>query len=404
MRGGPAIFLAAIVIVSACVAPGIPSLAPRETRVETRDLLQLAEPQVFPSTQLKASEIFEVSLTIKNIGQTAASFKPHRTGDPGKGTAILQAIKGEDGKLTLCGVYELLDFNSFPQPKTAETMTIGPGQENTLSWRIRAPSAQNLAVPQPCDLKFILEYESDALTTTYIYFANPVELAQRRYTAQELVLRGDNVATFGPVVVNFETPDQPVAAIEGQKFTVHFNIKNEGGGTAQASNFKVQISSADIKVAQPSDCSLTYNAADSTLTVPPESQELLRVIGGSSSRFTCALTAPKVAILTPFRFDASANYTYTLEKALRIETEAVPPFLRERAPAAPAEEQPTTPTAPTAPTVQTLPGPCTPGTFKCENDKAWLCNDTPNEWRLSSDCGAQGKSCVFENNAAFCRR
>jgi len=80
------------------------------------------------------------------------------------------------------------------------------GETHVFQWRIKAPSKEKIAgMTNDCKFNFQAIYGSTAKTFTYVYFAKPGELAQRIYTNKEMTLAGDNIASYGPVVANFET-------------------------------------------------------------------------------------------------------------------------------------------------------------------------------------------------------
>ncbi|RLG13935.1 MAG: hypothetical protein DRN71_03945 [Candidatus Nanohalarchaeota archaeon] len=118
-----------------------------------------------------------------------------------------------------------------------------PEQTHVFQWTITAPSNEKLhGLTNECTFNFQTIYAGIAETITYVYFAIPHEVAQRIYTKNDLTLIGDNVASYGPVVANFETGEaQPIRSGEEDTWTVYLNLKNLGSGIAKINSIELNV-------------------------------------------------------------------------------------------------------------------------------------------------------------------
>jgi len=312
VRAPLAIALFGLVFVSGCA--GLPFFGgAQQTKIVSQDLLKVTLLEVFPQQDLLFDEVFTLRMEVENAGQAAASFSVNNTNGPGVLTNYCE------------GFFKITSFDSFPQRPVSNRITLNPGESTTLQWTMRAPPKEKSGgVTVTCPMQLNINYDAEARTTAYVYFINPIEAQQRVYTRQTLSLRGDNVATFGPVAVNVETPEQPVATSSTAApttFTIFFNMRNLGSGTASVSSLEFAVWSAEKGFAPKEDCLQNFRRKGSGFevdTTKPANKNLLTIFTQGQNRFGCSMEAPPTPILTPYRFEALAKYNYNLDKSIKI--------------------------------------------------------------------------------------
>lgn len=315
-----------ILIISGCIDG-------TTTKIESKDLLKINDIEIFPDQRVSPETELTIMMEVENVGLTDVFYLVDRDGNIN--TGIKENLDGDALLYDYCStIYELTDFKMIPkkdckdQPRDSQgnaifedpyidSVGIGEGcysiirsgEIHMFQWNIKAPSSEKtLGITHQCDFKFQVKYLAEAETNSYIYFANPDEIIQRIYTDNDLSIKGDNIATYGPVAINLETPPQPIPA-DG-KFTLYFTFNNVGKGIAKLketeNNFKLDSEIDDEN--GKTECAKKINDQE------------VQIYGKDSSRISCSFTAPTVSILKPFRFTSEAIYEYTLTETKTITT------------------------------------------------------------------------------------
>ncbi len=276
--------LFSVMLMSAFFVSGCPD-GQTKTEVESIDLLVIKDVIAIPSAELKDSSKLVVRMEVQNVGQNELWML---IDDDSQADAGCLGDDGEpvkedcfDGDMVLvdhCGVlYPLTDFsvvseagkvcrdtnNEIRLGGTKEVIGSGKGcylhfdphQVHIFQWKVNTPAKSDIGgLVNECDFNLQTIYSAKAETMTYVYFAVPQEVAQRVYTGKDLTLVGDNVASYGPVVANFETGEaQPVTAGKDNTWTVYLNLKNLGSGIAKIDSIKLEY---DSGISPSDDCEL----------------------------------------------------------------------------------------------------------------------------------------------------
>lgn len=388
-------FVALSVFVSGC------SSGETETEVQSSDLLIIDDLIVTPSDTVKPNSPFVVRMEVTNVGQTDVWMLIDDDSHSGlgfDGDMVLvnfcsELYSLEDGdfsvvsaKSNACGDIDSSSEDDYLIDVTgAGTISdsVGcytkfvPRQTHVFQWKITAPSKDDIGrLTNECNFNFQIIYSGLAKTFTYVYFAAPLEVAQRIYTRDDLSLVGDNVASFGPIVANFETGEaQPISSGTGETWTVYLNLKNIGGGVAKIRDLELMgLEEAGITFSgDPTFCELRYRSdaqetglersyIDSQLDIhfagnkvqcliiypgdercdkencdylngnPKELCEKLLMVRNKleifrteSSRVSCMLKVPSgVSIMQPYKFVTTAHYAYFQGRDLYIKTDPKP--------------------------------------------------------------------------------
>ncbi len=277
--------LFSVMLISAFFVCGCPD-GQTKTEVESIDLLVIRDVIAIPSAELKDSSKLVVRMEVQNVGQNELWML---VDDDSQSTIKCDPEKKDDcfdGDMVLvdhCGVlYPLTDFSVVSEAGTVCDdpnykirlggtkdeissdegcyLKFDPHQVHIFQWKVNTPAKSDIGgLVNECDFNLQTIYSAKAETMTYVYFAVPQEVAQRVYTGKDLTLVGDNVASYGPVVANFETGEaQPVTAGKDNDdkpdtWTVYLNLKNLGSGIAKIDSIKLEY---DSGVTPSDDCEL----------------------------------------------------------------------------------------------------------------------------------------------------
>ncbi len=369
MKQGVFIYIVLIFIIflAGCVGSG-----QSKTEIISTDMLIIKNIDVFPSKNLRPDDHIIMRMEVENKGQKDTYLLADTDSKPASPNA-----KQFDGDYLLMDRCDPLYFleddmtvlsrgkcviaDDFPvdipklknydgteySPVSACYIKISPGQSQTFQWKIKAPSETAISkMTNRCNFKFQAAYSAKAETNTEVYFANPVEVAERLYTDKDMSLKGNNIATYGPIAINFEPAEpQPISAQKGDNWTVYINIKNAGTGIADVTDLAVImpknndcatnggkepcIKKANCRLFE--DIEKERNNAGCSDKATPECatlsneykslQDNLKIYFDKSSRIVCELKSPEnVAILTPFKFTTTANYVYRQNEEILIKT------------------------------------------------------------------------------------
>ena len=360
-----------------------------KTEVVSTDMLVIEDIHAIPSQTVRDGDTIVIRMDVTNRGQKNVWM-------------LVDDENGVSGNMVLVnhceGLYKLqdngFDIISVSSDKKCKTPDDGfeveisgkvlsdpcyvkfvPDQTHVFQWTITAPSNDKLhGLTSECTFNFQTIYAGIAETITYVYFAIPHEVAQRIYTKNDLTLVGDNVASYGPVVANFETGEaQPIRSGEEDTWTVYLNLKNLGSGVAKINSIELYTPEGAGLQRTGTSCELDYgtgdrysldrtsvdsklnplfsanNAAckeqnpdkpercdkencdylDSNKSIECEFllslRNKLEIYEKESSRIGCTLTAPNnVNIMQPYKFVTRAHYAYSQGRDFKIKTEPKP--------------------------------------------------------------------------------
>lgn len=277
--------LFSVMLISAFFVSGCPD-GQTKTEVESIDLLVIRDVIAIPSAELKDSSKLVVRMEVQNVGQNELWML---LDDDSQSTIKCDPEKKEDcfdGDMVLVdhceALYPLTDFSVVSEAGkvcgdpnynirlggTKEAISseegcylkFDPHQVHIFQWKVNTPAKSDIGgLVNECDFNLQTIYSAKAETMAYVYFAVPQEVAQRVYTGRDLTLVGDNVASYGPVVANFETGEaQPITAgrdNDGKPDTwsVYLNLKNLGSGIAKIDSIKLEY---DSGISPSDDCEL----------------------------------------------------------------------------------------------------------------------------------------------------
>jgi len=260
------IALALIIFLAGCVDSGR-----TKTEIISKDMLKIKSIDLFPSKDLQPEDTLVIRMEVENLGQEStyllvdknsnviSNKNPDWNGDyllidhcsslynANTDTELKDAefqILSGGTCITITPSTPLVKDSSGKEISgTACYLNIPPGQSHTFQWSMKAPSSKKIAdMTQKCTFKFQIAYAAKAVTNTYVYFADPIEVAQRMYTQKEMSLAGDNIASYGPIAVNFVPAEpQPIPAKADGKWTVFLNVKNVGTGLANVDALNLGI-------------------------------------------------------------------------------------------------------------------------------------------------------------------
>ncbi len=320
MRENLYVLVCLLVVLSGCTQQGA-------TEMQNSELLRISGITVTPSSVVLPGEVITIRMKISNIGQEDAKFVRY---DKTKGWLFVGNTENSLNNLLYdtCSIYTNQDVNIIADgfEKTGGQAILKPGRASILEWTITAPDENVIAkMKHECDFKFKISYEAQAETYTYIYFANPDEKNQRAYTNQDMNLKGENVANFGPVYINFDTAQtQPIKGSKSGEpkndWTIYVTLRNIGNGIGEVagdSGLLVDIPST-ITRSETGTCTAFPDGNDDLYI--KKTDDNLKLYSKQTSRFSCVLTAPVVNILEPYRFVSSADYIYTIDKKVKIVT------------------------------------------------------------------------------------
>ncbi len=325
MRENLYVLVCLLVVLSGCTQQGA-------TEMQNSELLRISGITVTPSSVVLPGEVITIRMKISNIGQEDAKFVRY---DKTKGWLFVGNTENSLNNLLYdtCSIYTNQDVNIIADgfEKTGGQAILKPGRASILEWTITAPDENVIAkMKHECDFKFKISYEAQAETYTYIYFANPDEKNQRAYTNQDMNLKGENVANFGPVYINFDTAQtQPIKGSkdedETNDWTIYVTLRNIGNGIGEASSKLKVILPDGSEPKEGGTCGFDKDNDGNTknpleIAKGTSTDSKLKLYSKQTSRFSCVLTAPVVNILEPYRFVSSADYIYTIDKKVKIVT------------------------------------------------------------------------------------
>lgn len=333
MKGLLYLLLVVIVVSSACLGA---SSGKSKTQIESKDLVVVNSYDFFPSSSINPGDNLVVRMEIENVGQINT---PIEFGDKYGSKVLYDFCKGLYTYMESASVIgaSVIDPENVDEKGKSKSLKLTEYNGNNaqinldvdksaiVQWTLKAPDKEQLLnLNHQCNFKFKVSYGAAAKTNTFIYFASPLELAQRIYTKDDLKFIGDNIATYGPVFVNFETPAQPIAANGEKSWTFFVNIKNIGSGTADISNLEIKlpdnyaVAEADMgescKNAFKLDPKKPNTLILKSAVESPSNTDYLKISKQSTSRIPCSLKTPDVSILQPFQFVSTADYKYSLRQ------------------------------------------------------------------------------------------
>lgn len=276
-------FLALVIFLSGCIGGS----GRTQTEIVSKDMLKTKSIDIFPSRDVQPEDTIVIRMEVENVGQEAAYLLVDKNSsskkdlnwngdyllidhcpslynsnsnagpkdadfqilsggncakiydtakDPERKKALIPLVKDSDGK----GISVVQDASGKIIGESCY-LKVSSGQSHTFQWTMKAPSSAKIAdMTQKCIFKFQTAYAAKAVTNTYVYFADPIEVAQRLYTKKEMSLAGDNIASYGPVAVNFVPAEpQPIPARKDGKWTVFLNLLNAGSGIADVSDISL---------------------------------------------------------------------------------------------------------------------------------------------------------------------
>ncbi|MBU4245478.1 MAG: hypothetical protein ABIF85_07090 [Nanoarchaeota archaeon] len=289
--------MAFIIFAAGCLESG-----KTKTQIVSKDMLKIKSIDIFPANTVQPEDAIIIRMEVENVGQEStyllidkdantrgsqAELNPKWNGDyllidhcpslynanskqsgvrdadfqilsgatcvqlyanpatPDLDAPLIPLVKDNSGNpigaVMINGIIETFTG----KPVTACYLKIPSGQSHTVQWAMKAPSSEKIAeMTHKCTFKFQTAYSAKAITNTYVYFADPIEVAQRLYTKKDMTLVGDNIASYGPVAVNFAPAEpQPIPARMDSEWTVFLNVRNVGEGIAEVSNLDILTAS-----------------------------------------------------------------------------------------------------------------------------------------------------------------
>lgn len=276
-----------VVLVAGCTSSG-------GTQSTGKEILKITDVDSFPKNTVHPGETLILRATVKNVADVPATFN---VGEDGKDVLFdyCSSLYNLEG-------YGILTGQNEDEPK----ITLSPHQEAMFQWTFTAPTEEqigaDMGLSHECTFKTQIKYESRAKTTSYVYFADQNEVLQRAYTSKELSLKGDSIATKGPVVANLiPSMNQPIPVKdETSEWTFYIQLQNTGDGIVNVTSLTIEGAVCDFE----------------------DQKDKFKIYGQKSSRIACTTKTPIVDILTPKKYTIDVIYEYTTRKDLKIKTEA----------------------------------------------------------------------------------
>ncbi|MCK4550417.1 MAG: hypothetical protein KAT91_00515 [Candidatus Aenigmarchaeota archaeon] len=283
-----------IFVLSLLLAALVAGCTDGGTQGTGKEILMITDFDSFPKNTIHPGETLILRATVKNVADVPATFA---VGENGRDILFDHC----ESLYILTGGFEILTG----QP-TEDSMTLKPHQEAMFQWTFTAPSEEkigaDMGLSHECTFKTQIKYESSARTTSYVYFADQNEVIQRAYTSKELSLKGDSIATKGPVVANLiPSMDQPIPVKDqDSEWTFYIQLQNKGDGIVNVTSLTIEGAVCDFE----------------------DQKDKFKIYGQKSSRIACTTKTPIVDILTPKKYTIDVEYEYTTRKDLKIKTEA----------------------------------------------------------------------------------
>ena len=330
MRKNIFICLAILLIVLDVQCTGVLSSGhgSEKTEVQEIELLRINYLDIAPSNVAHPGDTIFIRMGVENIGQddvvlfidTDASacdrgdLLLYSICEPLYTVKVFRVLSATSGMTTA-----MVDVNYDGENESVCALKLKPDEAAVFSWEISAPTEDELfGMIHECTFKFRVTYKSLARTIAYVYFASPEEIAQRIYTREEMSMAGNNIATFGPVVAMVTAENQPYPA--GSSFTLPVHLENRGKGIADVLDLQIKYP-RDFSVTE-ERCELFEKKEENKLALRSTdlTKKMLQIYGGKSTHFHCEFKVPSVSILTPYRFEVTATYLYSIfeEKKIKV--------------------------------------------------------------------------------------
>ena len=216
----------AIILFSGCTAEDLPiggelctkiGLCEKKVIEEKPEVILIKEIKVLPSREVKANEMVDVYVTLKNK-------------DPEK------EIKGVNATISNPGDFECINCSFI--------ITMHPLQEKTLHFKLRAPDFKGtMHVPET--LTFTVTFDYDSHTTKSIWLIGKDTYREYLESGRKVPITLSESKSKGPVRIDLEIDaEQPIAVDwEGKKVNLYLQMNNVMDGIVyEFKNLNLSIS------------------------------------------------------------------------------------------------------------------------------------------------------------------
>ncbi len=300
-----------------------------ETFIVSKDLLKISDKDGFYATveEVGVGRTFRIYMSVENVGNSVVDLIVGESADD-KGRVLLYNYN----RL----LYGLEKFSMYPSKnswdKTVEypegdiiyhMVSVSPNNPQGFKWEIKAPEAEDFTqIMNRGTFKFHLEYFANAMTNREITFLSSVEADQRAFTGDKLDVHENNIASPGPVVIEFSVPEGEPIESDNKDLTDSFDItltlRNVGKGIVNIDKGALRLKAPKgIPYAGAGFCDLKK---DDTASLEDTQYDIyifdrpIEFYGDSGDEVIfCSFRKPSVDFVDTYMFSAETEYIYTTE-------------------------------------------------------------------------------------------
>ena len=302
-----------------------------ETFIVSKDLLKISDKDGFYATveEVGVGRTFRIYMSVENVGNQDVDLI---VGESAEDEKVGGSLLYNYNRL----LYSLEKFSMYPSKtswvKTVEypegdvyyhIVSVSPNNPQGFKWAIKAPEDEDFTqIMNRGTFKFHLEYFANATTNRELTFLNSVEANQRAFTGDTLRVHENNIASPGPVVIDFKVPEgEPIesdSADPTDSFDITLILTNVGEGLVKIDRGALRLkASKNIPYAGAGFCDLKMDTAASLKDAQYDIYFFDRPIefyaDYGDERIFCSFMKPSVDFVDTYMFTAETEYTYTTE-------------------------------------------------------------------------------------------
>ena len=311
----------AIILFSGCTAEDLPiggelctkiGICEKKVIEEKPEVILIKEIKVLPSAEVKANELVDIYVTIKNK-------------DPEK------EIKGVEAEISNPGDFECLNCSFI--------ITMHPLQPKTLHFRLRAPDFKGtMHVPET--LTFTVTFDYDSHTTKSIWLIGKDTYREYLESGRKVPITLSESKSKGPVRIDLEIDAEqpiPVGPIDvctkegGKKVNLYLQLNNVMDGIVyRFENLSLVINCPETEIAK--KVILNFESWDNDtftnqgfyqIVLSEEGKKEITFYGKSSPKYSFVLNACgfEDSDVLQCTISADAEYTYKISRNFEVVVE-----------------------------------------------------------------------------------
>jgi len=306
----------AIILFSGCTAEDLPiggelctkiGICEKKVIEEKPEVILIKEIKVLPSAEVKANELVDIYVTIKNK-------------DPEK------EIKGVNATISNPGDFECLNCSFI--------LTMHPLQEKTLHFKLRAPDFKGtMHVPET--LTFTVTFDYDSHTTKSIWLIGKNTYREYLESGRKVPITLSESKSKGPVRIDLEVDaEQPIAVdLERKKVNLYLQMNNVMDGIVyEFKSLNLSVSCPEVKIHGAYEVALAFADWDNEtfasegsfkLVLSDKGKKEIAFYGKSSPKYSFVLNACGYEDSDVFQctISADAEYTYKISRNFEVVVE-----------------------------------------------------------------------------------